>query len=241
VTTAQTIVVDHLGRLDDGTVVVAGIDGAHEHIAIRRRGHPDPGRPSPWDTAATTRAGGPFGVGELVDIGFSRRIGMPPAVEEREVEGSALRPLGRLADGDFWSLLETLGQDALPAIFGDDLVRLPSGSASVPAGRGKASLGVLRCPGPAELFRRGGALRMGLDDLRIGSLDLAVHDFRLRDEKGGPIDVLWKVIRRRVLAGEPVILSVGLSEPFNGMHWLRIDNIHFRDYFDDHPVFRFAR
>jgi hypothetical protein len=233
VTTAQTIVVDHLGRLDDGTVVVAGIDGAHEHIAPRR--------PSPWNTAATTRAGGPFGIGELVDIGFARRIGAPPAVEEREVEDSALRPLGRLADGDFWSLLETLGRDALPAIFGDDLVRLPSGSASVPVGSGKASLGVLRCPGPAELFRRGAALRMGLDDLRIGSLDLAVHDFRLRDEKGIPIDALWKVIRRRVLAGEPVILSVGLSPPFNGFHWLRIDNIHFHDYFDDHPVFRFVR
>ena len=56
-----------------------------------------------------------------------------------------------------------------------------------------------------------------------------------------PIDSLWKVIRRRVQSGEPVILSVGLSQAFNGAHWLRVDNIHFRDYFDDHPVFRFAR
>ena len=40
---------------------------------------------------------------------------------------------------------------------------------------------------------------------------------------------------------QPVILSVGLSAPFNGYHWLRVDNIHFRDYFDDHPVFRFGR
>ena len=116
-----------------------------------------------------------------------------------------------------------------------------SSGRSVPAGRGKASLGVLRCPGPAELFRRGGQLRMGLDDLRLGSLDLNVHDHRLRDEKGVPIDSLWKVIRRRVQSGEPVILSVGLSQAFNGVHWLRVDNIHFRDYFDDHPVFRFAR
>jgi hypothetical protein len=82
---------------------------------------------------------------------------------------------------------------------------------------------------------------MGLDDLRLGSLDLNVCDHRLRDEKGAPIDSLWKVIRRRVQSGEPVILSVGLSQAFNGVHWLRVDNIHFRDYFDDHPVFRFAR
>ena len=111
----------------------------------------------------------------------------------------------------------------------------------MPVGRGKASLGVLRCPGPAELFRRGSQLRMGFDDLRLGSLDLNVHDHRLRDEKGVPIDSLWKVIRRRVQSGEPVILSLGLSQAFNGSHWLRVDNIHFRDYFDDHPVFRFAR
>lgn len=64
---------------------------------------------------------------------------------------------------------------------------------------------------------------------------------RLRDEKGVPIDSLWKVIRRRIQSGEPVILSVGLRQPFNGIHWLGADNIHFRDYFDDHPVFRFAR
>jgi hypothetical protein len=232
-TAQQTIVVDHLARLDDGSVVVAGIDGNHEHIAPRRG--------SPWDTAATARGGGPFGIGEAVDLGFSRRGGTPPLVEERDVEEENVTPLGRLSDGQFWSLLETLGHDHLPSIYGEELTVSPSGSASVPAGRGKASLGVLRCPGPAELFRRGGQLRMGLDDLRLGSLDLNVHDHRLRDENGVPIDSLWKVIRRRVQSGEPVILSVGLSQAFNGVHWLRVDNIHFRDYFDDHPVFRFAR
>ncbi|MGH9041962.1 MAG: hypothetical protein ACRDZ3_17210 [Acidimicrobiia bacterium] len=227
---AQTIVIDHLARLDDGSVAVAGIDGGHEHVALCRE--------PAWDTAATSRGGGPFGVGELVDVGFSRRVGVAPLVEEREVEESNLRPLGRITDAEFWSLLETLGQDSLPAIYGDDLTRRPSGSARVPEGRGRASLGVLRCPGPAELFRRGGQLRMGIDDLQLGSLDLAVFDFRLRDAHGVPIDPLWNVIRRRVSAGEPVILSVGLSRPFNGVHWLRVDNIHFRDYFDDHPVFR---
>jgi hypothetical protein len=233
VTSAQTIVIDHLARLDDGSVAVAGIDGDHEHVAPRAR--------SGWDTSATRREGGPFGVGELVDVGFSRRVGVAPLVEEREVEQTSLRPLGRLGDGEFWSLLETLGQDSLPAIYGDDLTVQPGGSAYVPEGRGRASVGVLRCPGPAELFRRGSQLRIGIDDLRLGSLDLAVFDFRLRDEHGVPIDPLWKVIRRRVAAGEPVILSVGLSRPFNGAHWLRVDNIHFRDYFDDHPVFRVYR
>lgn len=227
---ARTIVIDHLARLEDGSVAVAGIDGGHEHIAPRGK--------VPWDTSATGRGGGPFDVGELVDLGFSRRVGTAPLVEEREVEEANLRPRGRLADGDFWSLLETLGKDSLPAIYGDDLVRQPSGSACVAAGRGRGSLGVLRCPGPAELFRRGSQLRIGLDDLGLGSLDLAVFDFRLRDEHGVPIDPLWKVIRRRVAAGEPIILSVGLSPPFNGAHWLRVGSLHFRDYFDDHPVFR---
>lgn len=232
-TPAQTIVIDHLARLDDGSVAVAGIDGDHEHVAPRRE--------AGWDTTATSRGGGPFGVGQLVDVGFSRRVGVAPLVEEREVEQANLRPLGRVSDGDFWTLLETLGQDSLPAIYGDDLTRQSTGAACVAEGRGRASLGVLRCPGPAELFRRGSQLRMGIDDLRLGSLDLAVFDFRLRDDQGVPIDPLWKVIRQRVSAGEPVILSVGLSRPFNGAHWLRVDNIHFRDYFDDHPVFRVWR
>jgi len=236
VTATQTIVIDHLARLDDGSVWVAGIDGAHAFVAPRpATEHTE------WDTAATTRGGGPFGVGAVVDLGFSRRFGSPPAVEERQVEEASVRNVGRLRDGEFWSLLETLGHDSLPALFGDDLLRLPTGSACVAEGRGSASLGCLRCPGPAELFRRGAQLRMGFDDLRLGSLDLAVHDLRLRGEDGVPVDSLWKVIRRRVLAGEPIILSVSLSRPFNGSHWLRIDNIHFRDYFDDHPVFRFAR
>lgn len=233
VTTAQTIVVDHLSRLDDGSVWVAGIDSNHEHVAPRSIGN--------WDTRATHRGGGPFAIGEAVDLGFSRRNGSPPAVEEREVDETNLRALGRLPDGEFWSLLETLGQDSLPALFGDDLVRSASGSACVPEGRGRASLGCLRCPGPAELFRRGAQLRLGFDDLGLGSLDLAVFDFRLRNEEGLPIDSLWKVIRRRVDGGEPIMLSVGLTRPFNGAHWLRVDNLHFRDYFDDHPVFRFAR
>ena len=49
--------------------------------------------------------------------------------------------------------------------------------------------------------------------------------------------------RVRLSDGTPdeAILSLGLSPAFNGAHWLRVDNIHFRDYFDDHPVFRFAR
>ena len=232
-TAQQTIVVDHLARLEDGSIVVAGIDGRHEHLAPLTGG--------PWGSAATTRGGGPFGIGVAVDIGFSRRSGTPPLVEEREVDESGITELGRLPDGEFWSLLETLGHDHLPSIYGPELTVSATGAASVPVGRGKASLGVLRCPGPAELFRRGGQLRMGFDDLRLGSLDLNVHDHRLRDEKGVPIDSLWKVIRRRVQSGEPVILSLGLSQAFNGAHWLRVDNIHFRDYFDDHPVFRFAR
>jgi hypothetical protein len=231
---AQTIVVDHLARLDDGTLRIAGVDGQRERVAPVLEG-------TSWGTGDTTRAGGPFGVGETVDIGFSRRIGAPPLVEERAVEPARLERLGRLPDSEFWSLLETLGEDALPAIFGLDLIKHTTGSACVPEGRGRASLGILRCPGPAELFRRGGQLRMGIDDLGLGSLDLAVHDHRLRNEAGVPIDSLWKIIRRRVQGGEPVILSVGLSASFNGFHWLRVDNIHFRDYFDDHPVFRFAR
>jgi len=141
----QIIVVDHLARLEDGSVVVAGIDGNHEHVA--------PLRGSPWDTAATARAGGPFGIGVAVDLGFSRRSGTPPLVEEREVEEARVAALGRLPDGQFWSLLETLGHDHLPSIYGDDLTVSSSGAGSVPVGRGKASLGVLRCPGPAELFR----------------------------------------------------------------------------------------
>jgi hypothetical protein len=229
VSTGHTIVVDHLARLGDGSVLVGGIDPAHEHVRPRRA--------RPWDTASTAPAGGPFGVGHVVDLGFSRRRGNPPEVEERDVEEDKVQGLGRVSDADFWSLVETVGRDSVLEIFGDDLELHAGGSASVPEGRGRASLGCLRCPGPAEMFRRGRQVRFGLDDLRLGSLDLSLHDVRLHDEDGEPIDALWKILRRRVVAGEPLILSVGLSPPFNGSHWLQVHNIHFRDYFDDHPVF----
>jgi hypothetical protein len=173
----------------------------------------------------------------MVDLGFAKRRRTPAPLEERHVDEANIRPLGRVRDGDFWSLIESVGRDSVAEIFGDDLEVHAGGAASVPEGRGRASLGCLRCPGPAEVFRRGRQVRFGLDDLRLGSLDLSVHDLRLHDENGEPIDALWKVLRRRVVAGEPLILSVGLSEPFNGSHWLQVNNIHFRDYFDDHPVF----
>src|SRR2546429_2692004 len=94
-TAQQTIVVDHLARLEDGSIVVAGIDGNHEHIA--------PLRGSPWDTAATTRAGGPFGIGVAVDIGFSPRRGAPPLVEERQGRGGTRAPPRRPPPRPFWS------------------------------------------------------------------------------------------------------------------------------------------
>src|SRR5919205_1289464 len=97
-TAQQVIVVDHLARLDDGSVVVAGIDGNHDHIA--------PLRTTAWDTAATTRGGGPFGIGETVDMGSPPGGGPPPVVEERRVEEGRFPRLGRLRDGEFWSLLE---------------------------------------------------------------------------------------------------------------------------------------
>src|SRR5256885_4165900 len=139
-TAQQMIVVDHLARLDDGSVVVAGIDGNHEHIA--------PLRDTPWDTGATSRGGGPFDIGGTVDIGFSRRSGKPPLVEEREIEEASLSALGRLPDGEFRSLLEILGHDHLPSIYGPDLQVTQSGAASVPGGRGKASLGGCGARGP---------------------------------------------------------------------------------------------
>jgi hypothetical protein len=229
VSTGHTIVVDHLARFGDGSVLVGGINSAHEHVWPHRR--------RPWDTDSTVPAGGPFGVGQVVDLGPSRQRGIAPAAEEREVDEGRVRRLGRAGDADFWSLIEMVGRDSVLEIFGDDLELHSGGSASVPEGRVRTSLGCLRCPGPAEIFRRGRQVRFGLDDLRLGSLDLSLHDLRLHDAEGEPIDALWKVLRRRVVGGEPLILSVGLSALFNGSHWLQIHNIHFRDYFDDHPVF----
>ena len=53
---------------------------------------------------------------------------------------------------------------------------------------------------------------------------------------------LLKIVGRRLAAGEDVILSVGLSRAMaiggaRPAHWLQVNNIHFVDYFDDHPAF----
>ena len=141
----QTIVVDHLARLDDGSIVIAGIDGNHEHIA--------PLRGTPWDTAATTRAGGPFGIGQVVDLGFSRRSGTPPLVEARVVEEESVNPLGRLPDGEDTAREET-ATDEDEMIDDDDTAETQQKLAAVPEDVGNQTRDRRHSSGSSLTWRR---------------------------------------------------------------------------------------
>src|SRR5262249_43050530 len=98
-------------------------------------------------------------------------------------------------------------------------------------------LGCLLPAAPPELVLTGdNKVRLSLPT-RTVTLDLSVTDLRLYDYNGGqytPKRAAVEDVARRIAAGGPVILSVGLGRPWARLdgpplHWLQVNNLHLAD------------
>jgi hypothetical protein len=223
------ILVNHLTRMQPGYFCVAGVDMStlrHIRPVLRRdRLTTDLLRPN----------GGPFDVGSVVYLGATTNSGYPPELEDRRFDPSNARWLFDDDPNDYWDALARVARESLEEIFGPEL-ELWDESGTVDVGEGRASLGCLKPEKQPWLYvDHRGTVRLVLDYL-MPSVDLSVNDLRLYQRDGRtPRRDLVASVEKRLKSGVEVILSVGLTRPWQKRgdtaerHWLQLNNIHLED------------
>ncbi len=228
------IVVSHLTRMQKGFICVAGVD-------LATRQHVRPMLRSQMHKAMLSRHGGPFDIGRIVDLGWTRYSGTRPETEDYLFHASEVRVLGDMAGGEFWDLLASIARPKLGEIFGKDLVARGTHSCAVDVGRGIASLGCYVPAGRPQVCiqRRNpsgrGRIRI---EFMAGSyaFELGVTDIRLYGEDHvTPDPAVVASVAERLQDKTGVILGVGLTRPYQGesdeppRHWLQVNNLHFQE------------
>ncbi len=228
------ILVNHLTRMQSGFICTAGIDLAtSRHIRPVVRG-------AGLRTDLLASAGGPFGIASVVDLGPTKYVGQPPESEDYLFDARKARRIRHTPWEEFWDLLTRIAKAKLSELFGPELTRRGPLSCGTDAGRGKTSLGCL-IPHPAPRLSlqarpgRPAQVRMRLSDGEF-DLDLGVTDIRLYGpDHRTPDTAVLERIARRLQGTVQVVLSVGLGRAYSGsadlapVHWLQVNNIHFRD------------
>lgn len=226
------LMVCHLTRMDfapDGSlrVCVAGLD-LESGTFVR----PVLSRPNSWTSADLHDRGGIFSLGTVLEVERAVNISLPPEVEDRQVSRGALRRLAEAHGGLLNAALSHVARHSVSALFGSELAR-KDGRASMPQGRGEASLGVLRTLTAVTLEVRSVA---GKERPRLrcadahGWLEMPVTDIRLYDPVTGA--VLADRVRQlsAMLRDCRTLLAVGLTRPWakqdgEPRHYLQVNNI----------------
>lgn len=223
------ILINHLTRMREGRICVAGVDPTGRHV-----------RPVTSSTHRLTRVllterGGPFEIGAVLDIGKVAAVPRAPAIEDHRFSVTNTRRVRRLDGDEYFHLLDRVAEDDLEAIFGPDLKRRKE-TFAVDRGEGSASLGVLRVKHKVDLTtERYGRLRLKLSEGKTTTC-LPVTDIRFVEEDHETIrkDVVEEV-RWRLKSGVDVILMMGLTRPFQvkedaeERHWLQVNGICMAD------------
>jgi len=227
------IVVNHLTRMQQGYICVAGVDiETSQHI-----------RPVLLGTRLginlLARNGGPFDMAVVVDLGKVTPSPQRPEIEDHIFSPSSVRKMNTFSEKQFWRLLNQMAKRKLLDIFGIHLEMKGAKSCAVDIGKGEASLGCLVPDSRPELYIRS---REGkLDQIRIRvndgrfDLDLGITDIRLYGEDHvTPNKRIVKNVGDRLRKEEDVIFSLGLTRPvstlsgFPPVHWLQVNNIHLK-------------
>ncbi len=219
-------VVSHLTRMNPGHICVAGFDLNslqsvrpvldHQNFPVR------------LCQGSTPR----LRVRSLLDLPSPKPRGAKPEVEDHECLLGHCIEKRRLTHGDFWGLLCKQVKPGLQAIFGKELE--PTGKTfATPEGQGQGSLGniypLYRFQLHLEIdhFENEERIRLRykvhdrtyhlpVTDLRFFSLP----EFRVDHKAVNTVNGLLEGV-------EDVILSVGLTRPFMGKHWLQVNGIYF--------------
>lgn len=219
------IVVTDVTRMAEGYCCVAGIDrdtGEHIRPVLGERLRRCLLAPS-----------GPFALGAIVDLGDVQDAGSAPMVEDRRFVPGAARRIRSLGPAAYWRMVSAGTPDRLRAIFGETLQQ-DGRTASVPANRGNASLGLFAPNEPPELrINDYGRVRMRLADSEM-ELDAAVSDLRFFGERNQPRPDIVENLAGRIEQGG-CVLSVGLTRLYASTssepprHWLQVNGVHLAD------------
>ncbi len=232
------LVVDHLTRMKEDRVCLAGLD-----LETGQRWRPKPSSQGTWrrqDLQPTDQL--TIRLGTVLELKIEPRPA-PPETEDAIVLGGKLRASGQIPMSDLYEQVERIAEDQLVPIFGSELVASRTGrsSALLPSNSGHCSLGTYRPPPFEIIAARQDGIRVEFSDQELGDLSLSVTDLRLFDAAGAPRLRVISAIGARLRAGWPAVFSVGLSRAFTNSegqtgHWLQVNNILFPEDIDDHPV-----
>jgi hypothetical protein len=214
------LLVNHLTRMKDDRVCIAGLDNAGVHV------RPLLPRHRPW-TDDDVHPRGPIRLGSWLSMDGACRPD-PPHTEDLVVD--AWEVVGHC---DYDVFLTELRSAAVPLAecFGAPHSLVPGRHVVVAPGAGGSSLAVVRVPS-ADLYQRSGRLRLGFEHSDLGEIDLKVNDVRF---------VPWTLRREQMprlsqlLATSGALLTVGLTRAWppegqgNQWCWVQVNGIFVED------------
>ncbi len=209
------VLITDLTRMQGGHICVAGID-----VDKNKRVRPVAGESLSARLLATK--GGPLDVRRVVDIGRTAPRRSRPEIEDVRFEPRSIRPLATMPSAEFLQRLAKLASPDLGAI-GRDLQ--PHGrNLVVPEGKGKCSLVIVRATDPLRVHTNAaGRLRLAWQE----DVELPITDLRLfEDDLRTPNVARTKWLQRQLAGGGETFLCFGLGRPYEGFHWLQLNNIH---------------
>jgi hypothetical protein len=225
------IVVNHVTRMSAPRICVAGICSDQlEHV-----------RPTTPPTDPITRtllreAGGPFGMGAIVELGATRPVPTTPEVEDHRFRTADARHVGDMEDEEFLALLDAISAPDLATAFGPALKRV-HWKYAIEAGHGQRSLAVIR---PSERLEiavddRFGRLQVRFDDVNPPSY-LPVTDIRFYEQDQATVNAsVVENVRRRLRRGVDAFLMLGLARAYRApnddreRHWLQLNGLCLAD------------
>jgi hypothetical protein len=222
------IVVNHLTRMQQGFMCVAGIEldtGRHIRPMLDRQ----------MRVEMLACHGGPFELRRVIDMGTTTFVGRMPEIEDQLFRVDELRIVREMDAGPFYELMAASATDRLTNIFGPELAPLGR-TCAIPERRGIRSLGCYWATGcKLHLDASGeGAPRIRLAcDSELGPLRLPVTDIRLfGTDHVTPDEPQIAQFASQLIGRERVLLSIGLSRAYrraaeqSPMHWLQVNNLH---------------
>ena len=201
--------------MQSGHICVAGID-----VDKNKRVRPVAAEALSGRLLATN--GGPFDIRHVIDIGRTAPRRSRPEIEDVRFEPRSIRLLATMPEAEFVQRLARLAAADLTAI-GSDLQ--PRGkNLVVPEGKGKCSLVIVHTTEPLRVhINADGRLRLAWrDDIELPITDLRLFKSDLRTPD--PSKTLW--LEKQLAIGGEIFLNFGLGRPFEGFHWLQLNNIH---------------